>query len=104
MAPSECERGREFIFRFKPVGGADAIQHAEVAASYRNIARSGSQFFVLRPQLLAVCRFDSRFEWLEKAYQLRDDELGWILIDPSLDNMRSDPRYADLLRRMGLPQ
>jgi len=47
---------------------------------------------------------DQAFEWLEKAYQLRDDELGWILIDPSLDNIRSDPRYADLLHRMGLPQ
>jgi eukaryotic-like serine/threonine-protein kinase len=47
---------------------------------------------------------DQAFEWLEKAYQLRDDELGWILIDPSLDNIRTDPRYTDLLRRMGLPQ
>jgi eukaryotic-like serine/threonine-protein kinase len=47
---------------------------------------------------------DQAFEWLEKAYQSRDDELGWILINPSLDNIRSDPRYADLLRRMGLPQ
>ena len=47
---------------------------------------------------------DQAFEGLEKAYQLRDDELIWILIDPSFDNIRSDPRYADLLRRMGLPQ
>jgi TolB-like protein/Tfp pilus assembly protein PilF/predicted Ser/Thr protein kinase len=47
---------------------------------------------------------DQAFEGLEKAYQLRDDELVWILIDPSFDNIRSDPRYADLLRRMGLPQ
>jgi serine/threonine protein kinase/tetratricopeptide (TPR) repeat protein len=47
---------------------------------------------------------DQAFEWLEKAYQLRDDELSWIMIDQSLDNIRSDPRYANLLRRMGLPQ
>jgi Tfp pilus assembly protein PilF len=47
---------------------------------------------------------DQAFEGLEKAYQVRDDELIWILIDPSFDNIRSDPRYADLLRRMGLPQ
>ena len=47
---------------------------------------------------------DQAFEWLEKAYQLRDAELTWILIDPSFDNIRSDRRYADLLRRMGLPQ
>jgi eukaryotic-like serine/threonine-protein kinase len=47
---------------------------------------------------------DQAFEWLEKAYQSRDDELVWILIDPSFDNIRSDRRYADLLRRMRLPQ
>jgi len=47
---------------------------------------------------------DQAFEGLEKAYQLRDGELVWILIDPSFDNIRSDSRYADLLRRMGLPQ
>jgi serine/threonine protein kinase/Tfp pilus assembly protein PilF len=47
---------------------------------------------------------DQAFEGLEKAFQLRDDELVWILIDPSFDNIRPDPRYADLLRRMGLPQ
>ncbi len=47
---------------------------------------------------------DQAFEGLEKAYQLRDDELSWILIDPSFDNIRSDQRYTDLLHRMGLPQ
>jgi hypothetical protein len=44
------------------------------------------------------------FEWLEKTYQLRGGELTWIMIDPSLDNIRSDPRYADLLHRRGAPQ
>jgi len=47
---------------------------------------------------------DQAFEWLEKAYQSRDDQLSWIMIDQSLDNIRSDPRYLDLLRRMGLRQ
>jgi serine/threonine protein kinase/Flp pilus assembly protein TadD len=47
---------------------------------------------------------DRAFEWLEKAYQVKDDELSSVRIDPNLDSVRSDPRYADLLRRMGLPQ
>jgi len=46
---------------------------------------------------------DNAFLWMEKAYDARGP-IGDILIDPGLDNLRSDPRYADLLRRMGLPQ
>jgi hypothetical protein len=47
---------------------------------------------------------DKAFEWLEKAYQERSPRLTWLKVEPMLDSIRSDPRYADLLRRMGLPQ
>jgi hypothetical protein len=42
------------------------------------------------------------FEWLEKAYQDRDEDLAWIKMDPTMKALRSDPRYADLLRRLRL--
>jgi serine/threonine protein kinase/tetratricopeptide (TPR) repeat protein len=47
---------------------------------------------------------DQAFEWLEKAYQVRDYQIGPIMIDPVFGGIRSDPRYTDLLRRMDLPQ
>jgi TolB-like protein/Tfp pilus assembly protein PilF len=47
---------------------------------------------------------DKAFEWLEKAYQERSPGLTWLKVEPMLDGIRSDPRYADLLHRMGLPQ
>jgi TolB-like protein/DNA-binding winged helix-turn-helix (wHTH) protein/Tfp pilus assembly protein PilF len=46
---------------------------------------------------------DQAFEWLEKAYEDRSGWLTWIAIEPKLDPLRSDPRFADLLRRMNLP-
>jgi serine/threonine-protein kinase len=42
------------------------------------------------------------FEWLEDAYQERSPWLLWLRLDPRLDPIRSDPRYDDLLRRVGI--
>jgi eukaryotic-like serine/threonine-protein kinase len=47
---------------------------------------------------------DQAFEWLEKAYSRRADEILRLKEELDFDNIRSDPRYADLLRRIGLPQ
>jgi serine/threonine protein kinase/TolB-like protein/Tfp pilus assembly protein PilF len=47
---------------------------------------------------------DHTFEWLEKAYAERSGRLEYIKVEDSLEPFHSDPRYIDLLRRMGLQQ
>jgi hypothetical protein len=47
---------------------------------------------------------DQVFEWLNKAYEERSGFLPYIKCDRRLDPLHSDPRYQDLLRRIGLPQ
>ena len=46
---------------------------------------------------------DQAFEWLEKAYLVRDRGMTFLKIDPGLDPLRSDSRFQDLLRRMNFP-
>jgi serine/threonine-protein kinase len=45
---------------------------------------------------------DRAFEWLEKVYEERSYYVVWLNIDPVFDQMRSDARFQDLLRRTGL--
>jgi Tfp pilus assembly protein PilF len=42
------------------------------------------------------------FRWLDRAFDQRDLYLTGIKVDPALDPLRSDPRFQDLSRRMGL--
>jgi TolB-like protein/Tfp pilus assembly protein PilF len=45
---------------------------------------------------------DKAFEWLERAYELRDPGLSELKIDPLLNNLRNDRRYSDFLKKMRL--
>ena len=47
---------------------------------------------------------DKTFEWLDKAVVAEDDQLGFYIRYPVFDPYRSDPRYADIMHRIGLPK
>ena len=43
------------------------------------------------------------FECLEKGYQWRDGMMILLNVEPRFDSLRSDPRFTELVRRIGLP-
>jgi len=47
---------------------------------------------------------DQAFTWLEKSCDERFNRLAYVKVEALWDPLRSDPRFADLLRRIGLPQ
>lgn len=50
----------------------------------------------------AIGEKDQAFEWLEKLYQDRAFDIAYINVDPFFDKLRADPRFADLVGRVGL--
>ena len=44
------------------------------------------------------------FQWLEKGFDERDDLMINLKVEPVFDAIRSNPRYQDLIRRVGIPQ
>jgi hypothetical protein len=47
---------------------------------------------------------DKVFEWLEKDFQKRSTSLVELRMEVPFLPLRSDPRFKDLLRRIGLPE
>jgi len=67
-----------------------------------------SQHRYIAPVSLAIIygalgQMDQAFEWMKKGYDVRDDFMMGLKVDPRMDNLRSDPRYQDLIDRMHFP-
>lgn len=45
---------------------------------------------------------DEALDWLNKAYDERDPQLIWVKLEPELEPLHSNPRFASLLQRMGI--
>lgn len=44
------------------------------------------------------------FEWLERGFEERDDLMINLKVQPAFDNLRADPRFQNLIQRVGIPQ
>jgi DNA-binding winged helix-turn-helix (wHTH) protein/TolB-like protein len=80
----------------------DRVTAAETMAS---VAKQGAQFvsgYDRAAVYAALGRTDEAFAALEEGYQSRAEWIGYLKVDPQMDVLRSDPRYARLLKRLGL--
>jgi len=45
---------------------------------------------------------DQEFAWYDKGYQDQSEWLLWLTLDPMFDDVRADPRFKELVRRVGV--
>ncbi len=82
-----------------------AGNHAFAVATMASLAKQSEQF-VSGYDRAAVCaalgRTDDAFAALEEAYQSRAEWMSYLKVDPQMDSLRRDPRYATLLKRVAI--
>ncbi|MGA2260252.1 MAG: protein kinase [Acidobacteriota bacterium] len=93
-----------------------ALDQGYATGGSRGAMRAVAETLVARSKLSAISplsiadfyaqagEVDPAFEWLERAYRERIPFLAHLKAEPDFDPLRSDPRFADLLRRMNFPK
>lgn len=80
---------------------------AEARQELALLQAMATQRFVAPSYMAIICtalgRNDEAFGWLNQSYQLRSEHLLYLKVEPLVDPLRSDPRFADLMHRVGLP-
>jgi TolB-like protein len=89
-----------------------------LGAAYANIGERGKALSILRDLqttesyvspaelpvlLIALGLGNEAFTSFEKAIERRDPKMGYLNVEPAFDQIRGDPRFADIVRRVGLP-
>jgi TolB-like protein len=80
---------------------------AEARAVIDSLLDVGQRTYIASYNIAAVYSVlgqpDTAFTWLERAYSAHDTWLIFLTSDPYWDPLRDDPRFKDLVRRVGLP-
>ena len=89
LAVAQYVRGRSSGSRLSP--GRPACQGRE------GFAYQIAEVYAVRGEK------DKAFEWLQISFNDRDSGMLSLLVDPLLRSLRDDPRYKNLLAKLGLP-
>jgi len=103
IEPSSSTRYRaDLAYAYAKAGRPDEARSTLAELGKLSGARYVSPYF-LAPAHAALGDPDLAFSRLEEAFAERSNGMTYLTTDPNLDDLRADPRFADLMRRVGLP-
>jgi serine/threonine-protein kinase len=89
------------------MGYLDAVSGKQAGAlkTLQSLLEQSKQEYVSPRRVAALCvglgQKDRALEWIEKAYQNREEMMVFLKVDPQWDSLRPDPRFQNLLHRLG---
>jgi TolB-like protein/Tfp pilus assembly protein PilF len=83
--------------------GKSAEAHESISRLQEHVQADGIGRYEIALIYAGLGEKDEAFRWLEQSYTAHDKGLTYLKIDPCVDPLRSDPRFHDLVRRVGLP-
>ncbi len=82
--------------------GRTAEARSRLAGLIRKSEEGQQMQVAIAATYFALGEPDSAFMWLDRAYEFRDSNLPWIRLMPMFDDVRSDPRYFALMKKLKL--
>ncbi|HEX6732802.1 MAG TPA: tetratricopeptide repeat protein [Pyrinomonadaceae bacterium] len=112
-AISEARRAREisgakskYSAAFLGYALAKSGKEAEARSVLEGLLKSSAERYVSPYHIALVYnglgKHDEALTWLERAYAQHSPAMVFLKVEPKWNNLRSDPRFQDLLKRMGL--
>ncbi len=84
--------------------GERGYSHEKLKLLMQRWRQSEAGAYSIAEEYASLGEHDQAFGWLQKALERRDLSLVNLKVTPEFDPLRSDPRFAELMRRVGLPQ
>lgn len=91
---------KTYIRKAYETGGMKALLLKEIEMQQNSEISDWHRYYTLATLYAQINDKDSAFEFFNKAIEVRDHRMAQIKVHPNLDNIRSDPRFAELLRLM----
>jgi TolB-like protein/DNA-binding winged helix-turn-helix (wHTH) protein/Tfp pilus assembly protein PilF len=90
--------------RGDPAAGMRAYYEWNLRWFLPRVERGEASSFALVLLYIRLGRRDEALAWLQKAFEQRAPFLAYLGVEPRYDSLRGDPRFEELVRRLGLPE
>jgi len=112
QALAEAQKGRQLTDSPLVLGSLSGVyavsgNKGEAEKQVKELIELSQKRYVCAYELatahVALGKYEEAFQWLEKAYRDRASCMPYLRMDPRFDPLHADPRFQDLVRRVGFP-